>query len=157
MNKEIERKFIIKNNLWNNKEGFDIVQGYLSDKKEAIVRVRIKKDRAYLTIKSATENITRNEFEYEIPYNDAKELLKLCDKKIEKTRYLEKVGEHTFEIDVFRGDNAGLIVAEIELKSEDEEFIKPDWLGKEVSGDARFYNSNLVNYPYKLWKERDVV
>lgn len=151
MAKEIERKFVVKNNLWNCKEGEDIVQGYLSYRKEATVRVRIKKCRAYLTVKGATENITRNEFEYEIPIEDAIEMLKLCEKKIEKTRYYEKAGEHTFEVDVFKGDNEGLIVAEIELKSEDEDFIKPDWLGEEVSDDARYFNSNLVNNPYKLW------
>lgn len=152
MAKEIERKFIVKNNLWNGKDGEDIVQGYLSTKRDATVRVRIKKGHAYLTVKGATENITRSEFEYEIPVEDAREMLKLCEKKIEKTRYLEKAGEHTFEVDVFRGDNEGLIVAEIELKSEDEDFIKPDWLGEEVSKDARYFNSNLVNNPYKLWK-----
>ena len=151
MSKEIERKFIIENNLWNNKEGVEIEQGYLSTSKEATVRVRIKGKRGFLTVKGATENITRNEFEYEIPIEDAKEMLKMCEKKIKKTRYHEKAGEHTFEIDVFKGDNEGLIVAEIELKSEDENFIKPSWLGKEVSNDARFFNSNLIDNPFKLW------
>lgn len=154
MAKEIERKFIIKNNLWNDKKGYNIVQGYLSTNKEATVRARIMGDKAYLTVKGKTENISRSEFEYEIPVEDAKEMLKLCEKKIEKTRYLEKVGEHIFEVDVFKGDNDGLIVAEIELKSEDETFTKPDWAGDEVSNDTRYFNANLVKNPYKLWKKQ---
>ncbi len=151
MSKETERKFLVKENFKPTGTGEKISQGYLSDKKEAVVRVRIKGEKGFLTVKGENKGITRAEYEYEIPLKDAEEMLKLCEKKLEKTRYYERVGEHTFEIDVFHGENSGLIVAEVELSSEEEEFIKPDWILEEVSSDPRYYNSNLVKHPYNLW------
>ena len=153
MPKEIERKFLVDKTWKPSGDGENISQGYLSNKKEAVVRVRIKGKKGYLTVKGENKGITRAEFEYEIPVGDAEEMLKLCEKKLEKVRYKEKVGAHTFEIDVFGGDNEGLTVAEVELKSEDEAFAKPEWILEEVSGDTKYYNSNLVSNPYKLWKK----
>lgn len=117
------------------------------------MRVRIKGDKGYLTVKGRNEGIRRLEFEYEIPCEDAEALLKLCEQPlIEKMRYLEAVGGFTWEVDVFAGANAGLRVAEIELPAVDTPFEKPDWAGQEVSGDARYYNSSLIRQPYRLWK-----
>ncbi len=152
---EIERKFLLKNTSW--KEGADsgtrYSQGYLVGSKHASVRVRIQGDRAYINIKSATIDITRQEFEYEIPVDDANEMLEtLCEKPlINKTRFHINYGNHLWEIDVFDGDNKGLVVAEIELSNKDEIFKKPNWLGAEVSDDARYYNVSLVKHPYKDW------
>jgi len=127
-------------------------QGYLSSSAEATVRVRLEDNLGTLTIKSKTKGITRNEFEYAIPAQEAKELLMLCrEPLIEKTRYRIPQENHTWEIDVFEGDNDGLIIAEIELTSEDDYFAKPQWLGEEVSGDSRYYNSNLATHPYVKW------
>ena len=151
MNREIERKFLVDENWRPTRKGEKISQGYLSDKKEAVVRVRIKGEKGFLTVKGENKGITRAEFEYEIPLEDACEMLKLCDRKLEKVRYNERVGNHTFEVDVFEGENLGLVVAEVELSSEAEEFAKPDWILQEVSGDPKYYNSNLAIRPYKLW------
>jgi len=152
---EIERKFLLKNSSWKELagEGTQYTQGYLVGSKHASVRVRIQGKRAFLNIKSATIDITRQEFEYEIPLDEATEMLEtLCEKPlIDKVRYLIKNENHVWEIDVFSGDSDGLIVAEIELKDKDENFIKPDWLGDEVSDDERYYNVCLVKHPFKDW------
>jgi len=152
---EIERKFLVKNMSWQefSDKGTRYSQGYLVGSKFASVRVRIQGDKAFINIKSATIDITRQEFEYEIPLDEAKEMLEtLCEKPlIEKTRYLLKNENHLWEIDVFSGDNDGLIVAEIELSDKDEVFAKPGWLGEEVSDDQRYYNVCLVTHPFKNW------
>ena len=153
MSKEIERKFLVDEKLFKAIDnGEFIAQGYLSSTPERVVRVRIKNDRGYLTIKGKNEGISRSEFEYEIPKSDAEELLKICEPSIIiKRRYIVDVDGSKFEVDIFEGDNAGLIVAEIELKSEDEKFSKPLWLSDEVSFDKRYYNSNLSKKPFKTW------
>jgi len=154
---EIERKFLLKDDSWRNEvdAGTDYHQAYLVGSKAASVRVRIEGDKAHLNIKSATLGITRQEYEYPIPMDDAKALLHdLCDQPaIEKTRYLLMHEGHEWEIDVFKGANAGLLVAEIELADENEKFARPAWLGEEVSGDPRYYNVCLVKTPYKNWKK----
>lgn len=159
MGLEIERKFLVKGEfIPQSKYSFEIVQGYLSITPENTVRVRTVKGKLskgrYLTIKgeSSENGLTRYEWEKELSYNDTKDLLNLCgDKKIEKTRYIVTVGDHDYEVDVFHGKNDGLVVAEIELKSEDDVFIKPDWLGEEVTGDIKYYNSSLIENPFKNW------
>lgn len=151
---EIERKFLIDMDKWQPLDkGIEIRQGYLSTDKERTVRVRTKGDRAYLTVKGVTHDIARLELEYEIPLADANQLLdELCHKPlIEKRRYVEKHLGHLWEIDVFFGDNEGLVVAEVELKSEDEALELPEWIAQEVSGDSRYYNSNLSRRPYNKW------
>lgn len=154
MAQEIERKFRIANDDWRAMatSSSSLKQGYLSSSEEATVRVRLEDNLGTLTIKSKTKGITRNEFEYAIPAQEAKELLMLCKGPlIEKIRYRILQENHTWEIDVFEGDNDGLIIAEIELTSEDDYFVKPQWLGEEVSGDSRYYNSNLATHPYVNW------
>lgn len=152
---EIERKFLVKEGWQPQHEGVRIAQGYLSSVPERTVRVRIKGNQGYLTVKGRNEGIQRLEFEYEIPREDAEALLRLCERPlIEKTRYLEQVGGFTWEIDVFAGDNAGLCVAEIELPAVDTPFEIPTWVGQEVSGEARYYNSSLIRHPYRLWKNK---
>ncbi|WP_041914206.1 CYTH domain-containing protein [Selenomonas ruminantium] len=154
MAKEIERKFLVKDNWQPQGAGMKIAQGYLSTVPERTVRVRIKDDKGYLTIKGKNEGISRAEFEYEIPLQDAEALLRLAEQPVlEKTRYLEKQGDFLWEIDVFAGDNEGLVVAEIELPTEETVFSRPSWLGEEVSGDVRYYNANLIKMPYSLWKK----
>ena len=152
---EIERKFLILNQDWQEytKSELHIVQGYLATNEFSSTRIRIQNDKANINIKSATLGITRTEFEYSIPVDDARLMLDdLCIKPvIEKTRFTVEHMNHTWEIDVFSGDNEGLIVAEIELSSPDEAFEKPSWIGEEVSNDARYYNACLVNNPYKNW------
>ena len=155
MNKEIERKFLVDPARWiKPTEGLKIRQGYLSENKERVVRVRTINQKAFITVKGITENIERSEFEYEIPFSDASIMLdQLCIKPlIEKTRYVE-CGEDgkRWEIDEFFGENAGLIVAEIELSSETECFKKPDWIKAEVSQDSRYFNSNLAKHPFSAW------
>lgn len=156
MPKEIERKFLVSSDAWRAQAdaGMPFLQGYLCEPKTASVRVRIEGQTARLNIKGATLGISRTEFEYEIPLQDADEILRtLCTGPlVEKTRYHVRHGNHVWEIDVFAGDNAGLIVAEIELSREDEAFEKPEWLGSEVSHDARYYNVMLAKHPYKNWK-----
>lgn len=155
MSIEIERKFLTKPNTpWQDlAEGVIYKQGYLSREHGSTVRVRIAGDSAFLTIKGQTQGISRREFEYSIPIADAQIMLdEQCQKPlIEKTRYKIPVEGHVWEVDVFAGDNDGLVVAEIELNSEDETFTKPDWLGAEVSGDPRYYNSNLIDQPFSHW------
>lgn len=151
---EIERKFLI-NSAAYKKEAFSqnrIKQGYLSSVPERTVRVRVKGNKAYITIKGVSNatGMSRFEWEKEIPVNEAENLLLLCEKGIiDKTRFEVKVGIHTYEVDEFYGENEGLVIAEIELQSENETFEKPSWLGKEVTNDKRYYNSYLSNNPYK--------
>ncbi len=153
---EIERKFLVLSNDFL-KEVFvekRIVQAYLNSNPERAVRVRINGDKGYLTIKGKGNETgtTRFEWETEIPIADADKLLLLCEEGIiEKTRYEIQIGKHLFEVDVFEGENQGLILAEIELQSEDEFFIKPYWLGQEVTNDERFYNAYLSNHPFRSW------
>jgi adenylate cyclase len=153
---EIERKFLVTSDNYK-KEAFSqkrIAQGYLSSVPERTVRVRIKGDKGFLTIKGASNEtgMSRFEWEKEIPADEAKKLLLLCEKGIiDKTRYEIKIGNHVFEVDEFYGDNEGLIIAEIELSSENELFEKPAWLGKEVTNDNRYYNASLSSNPYKNW------
>ena len=154
MPQEIERKFLLANDSWRDKvdSKTSLKQGYLSSKKEATVRIRLENNSGILAIKGKTEGVTRSEFEYIIPVEEAEQLLLLCEKQlIEKTRHIIRQGVHTWEIDEFEGENQGLIIAEIELKSEDEYFVKPTWLGEEVSEDARYYNACLVTHPYSKW------
>lgn len=155
MPQEIERKFLVK-------EGYKqyafthtrITQGYLSSVPERIVRIRTNGDRGFITIKGVSNfsGMSRYEWEKEIPVNEARELLALCEPGIiDKTRYLVQVGKFTFEVDEFYGENEGLVVAEIELSSEEELFDKPQWLGDEVTGDKRYYNSKLAKNPFSKW------
>lgn len=152
---EIERKFLVRNDSWRAQAsaGIPIKQGYLAGGKEASVRVRLQGEQANLNIKSATLGVRRQEFEYAIPVKEAEIILTtLCQRPIiEKTRYLVSFGNKTWEVDVFEGDNVGLIVAELELHDEAEEFERPPWLGEEVSDDPRYYNTCLCQYPYKDW------
>ena len=153
MAKEIERKFLVKDSWQPQAAGITIAQGYLSTVPERTVRVRIKGDKGYLTIKGKNQGISRAEFEYEIPLADAEELLKLAEQPIlSKVRYLEQHGNRLWEIDVFAGENQGLVVAEVELPDEGADFSRPVWLGQEVSGDVRYYNANLIKNPFSLWK-----
>ena len=154
MAKEIERKFLVKDSWQPQADGIKIAQGYLSTAPERTVRVRIKGGQGYLTIKGRNHGLSRDEFEYEIPLRDAEELLKLAiPPLLSKTRYVERYGDSTWEIDVFAGENQGLVVAEIELPHEQADFFRPEWLGREVSGDVRYYNANLIKMPYNLWKK----
>jgi CYTH domain-containing protein len=133
---------------------YDIRQGFLNSAPERTVRIRLKNDKGLLTIKgkSSADGLSRFEWEKEIPKTDAEALLLLCEKRIiDKTRYEVKVGNHTFEVDEFYGDNQGLIIAEVELNSKTDTFEKPDWLGEEVTGDIKYYNSNLSKLPFKNW------
>jgi adenylate cyclase len=150
---EIERKFLIKTELWQpSTKGVEIKQGYLSVDPERVVRVRVADEKAFLTIKGKSEGIVRTELEYEIPKNEAEVLMKMClDFPIEKTRFKEKIGELVWEIDVFKGENKGLIVAEVELEDEHQNIELPDWIGEEVSSDSRYYNAWLSKNPYSKW------
>ena len=154
---EIERKFLVTSDAFK-KEAFAqnrIAQGYLSSVPERTVRVRIKGDKGFLTIKGASNEsrLSRFEWEKEIPIEEATALLKLCEKGIiDKTRFEVKIGNHIFEVDDFYGENEGLILAEVELKSETEAFEKPLWLGKEVTNDIRYYNSYLSKNPFRNWR-----
>ena len=154
---EIERKFLVKDERWREQaqDGVLMRQGYLSGTERASVRVRLCGDQAHLNIKSATLGVRRSEYDYEIPLVDALEMLDhLCEKPlIEKTRYHVRHDHHDWEVDVFGGDNAGLVVAELELTHEQESFALPPWVGAEVSHDPRYYNVCLVKHPYKLWKD----
>ncbi len=152
---EIERKFLVKGDFKKfATQATRITQGYLSTVPGRTVRVRVKGDKGYITVKgigSAT-GATRFEWEKEIPVPEVLQLLKLCEPGIiDKTRYIVASGIHTFEVDEFYGENEGLLLAEVELKSENEEFTRPGWLGEEVTGDARYYNSMLAIQPYKSW------
>ncbi|WP_339671267.1 CYTH domain-containing protein [Dasania marina] len=154
MAKEIERKFLIDlSKLTLSSKGIVIKQGYIPTATKTAVRVRVKGEQAFLTLKGENRGAVRSEFEYPISMSDAQAMLaELCQSPyIDKTRYEIPLGPHIWEVDVFHGDNQGLCVAEIELGAEDEAFAKPDWLGPEVTGDARYYNVSLVSLPYKLW------
>lgn len=155
---EIERKFLVRNDDYK-RQAFSssrISQGYICSGHGRTVRVRIRDNRGYLTIKgpSGADGLTRYEFEKEITLEEAEQLMKICEPgSIEKTRYLVKSGQHTFEVDEFYGDNEGLVMAEVELSSEDEAFEKPDFIGQEVTGDRRYYNSHLLKHPFTSWDE----
>ena len=154
MAKEIERKYLVNLATWvPQNAGTHFKQGYLNAQKERVVRVRIEGAKAKLTIKGITTGVTRAEFEYLIPVEDAAILLdNLCEQPlIDKHRHKEVHGGKTWEIDVFHGDNQGLVVAEIELTSEAEAFERPSWAGDEVSSDPRYFNSNLLKNPFKSW------
>ena len=154
MGTEIERKFLVISDEWRGlATGVEYRQGYLSVSKERTVRVRIAGDTAFLTIKGETSGISRMEYEYPIPVEDAKVLLaELCEQPIiEKKRYTINYQGFVWEVDEFFGDNAGLLVAEIELESEDQEFVKPPWVGEEVSSDRRYSNASLVKAPFLTW------
>jgi CYTH domain-containing protein len=154
MGHEIERKFLVRGDAWRAAAtGTPFRQGFLSTVPERTVRVRVAGSRGLLTIKGITIGARRAEYEYEIPLQDAQQMLdELCERPlIEKVRYLVPVGAHTWEIDVFEADNAGLVVAEIELEHEDEPFETPPWLGDEVTHDPRYFNASLVKAPYRTW------
>ena len=154
---EIERKFLVLDTSFKH-EAFSsshIRQGYICSGHGRTVRIRIRDSRAYITIKGPSLNggLSRYEFEQEIPLADAEDLMLLCEPGIiDKTRWLVTSGRHTFEVDEFHGDNDGLVIAEVELGSEDEAFQKPAFIGQEVTGDRRYYNSHLRRNPYRLWK-----
>ena len=151
---EIERKFLLAGDAWRSLgQAVLLRQGYLSSTRERVVRVRIEGEQAMLTIKGANVGATRGEWEYPIPLADASELLDgLCEQPlIEKYRHRIEHAGMVWEVDEFLGANAGLVVAEIELASEDQPFEKPDWIGAEVSGDARYYNANLIRHPFSQW------
>lgn len=156
MSQEIERKFLVIGDAWRTNNGTRIRQGYMHNDVNGTVRVRTKGERAYLTIKGGLTGITRTEFEYEIPLADANQMLdQLCQVPlIEKVRHEVHMDGSTWEIDEFLGENTGLVVAEIELEDEKQEFPRPDWLGEEVSQDARYLNANLVKKPYSKWGNR---
>lgn len=155
MGKEIERKYLVKNNDWKKEaKATSYRQGYLSTVKERTVRVRTIAEKGFLTIKGITIGATRAEYEYEIPASDANEMLsQLCEQPIiEKNRYKIDYEGLTWEVDEFFGDNDGLTVAEVELTSEDQKISLPSWIGDEVSSDPRYFNSNLTKHPFKDWK-----
>jgi adenylate cyclase len=150
---EIERKFLVEGTPWQPSTGKRYCQGYLNRDKERTVRVRTAGDEAFLTIKGVTRGAVRAEFEYPIPLSDAQQLLKLSDGPIiQKNRYVIHHDGAKWEVDEFLGDNAGLVVAEIELQSEDQSFSRPPWLGREVTDDSRYFNANLASNPYCKWK-----
>lgn len=152
---EIERKFLVAGDFKSSSyKSIRITQAYLSSVPERTVRLRIKGDKGFITIKgiASASGASRYEWEKEVPVNEIKELLQLCEPGlIDKTRYLVKAGKHIFEIDEFYGENEGLVVAEVELASEDEKFEKPSWLGKEVTGEMKYYNAFLIKNPYIKW------
>ena len=155
MGKEIERKYLIdEDKAWREVDGIVYRQGYLSTVKERTVRVRIIGEKGFLTIKGITVGATRLEYEYEIPVEEAEELLDiLCERPlIEKKRRVIEFEGLTWEIDEFFGDNAGLILAEVELEGENQGFAKPPWIAEEVTDDARYFNANLVAHPYSQWE-----
>ncbi len=152
---EIERKFLVINDKWKDSVISEsaIMQAYIARQENATVRVRIAKGKAILNIKGATSGIRRNEFEYEIPLEEGEALVEQVAERpfIEKTRYKVRCGDHVWDLDLFSGDNQGLVMAEIELSDEDEAFSMPEWAGEEVSGDARYYNANLAKKPFTSW------
>lgn len=157
---EIERKFLVSGNVWRSdvKQEVSIAQGYLVTEPERAVRVRIPgTGPATLNIKGPTHGATRAEFEYEIPRSEGNGILEMCRRPIiEKTRHVVECNGELWEVDVFEGANEGLCLAEIELDSESQEFDQPDWLGREVTGDSRFFNASLFDHPYAKWQEQGV-
>ncbi len=154
---EVERKFLVKSNAYKNeaKTQTRIVQGFLNTDPERTVRVRIKGNKGFLTVKGKGNDTgtTRFEWEKEISFSDATDLIDLCEAVIlEKIRYEIPVGKHVYEVDEFLGENKGLVVAEVELQHEDEVFDRPAWLGEEVTGEVKYYNSQLSRHPYQDWK-----
>lgn len=159
MGVEIERKFLLKNDSWKGLAKGDIIrQGYLSTEQNRLVRIRVMNKEAFITIKSSSDGLFRNEWEYTIPYDDACEMLdKLCLKPlIEKNRYRIMHEGMFWEVDEFLGENEGLFVAEVELESVDQIVVLPDWVGKEVTQDPRYYNMNLMKNPYQNWKNHQL-
>ncbi len=158
MGYEIERKFLVSGDYKPDAfHHYVVKQGYLSLSGTSVVRVRVKGENGYLTVKSAVGqgSISRHEWEYEIPLRDAEEMLLLCEGAlIEKIRYLVKAGKQTFEVDEFHGANEGLQIAEVELENEDDPYEKPAWLGNEVTGNERYYNSYLSIHPYREWRDQ---
>lgn len=156
MAQEIEKKFLVAGEFKESaKKATRITQGYLSSVPERTVRVRVKGEKGYITVKGIGNDsgASRFEWEKEIPVEDVRDLLKICESGvIDKTRYLVDCDGHTFEVDEFYGDNEGLVVAEVELSDENEAFTRPSWLGEEVTGDKKYYNSMLMKNPYKNWK-----
>ena len=153
---EIERKFLVKNEDFKKEayQSFHIKQGYLNSHPERTTRIRIKENKAFMTVKgkSSESGLSRLEWEKEIDLKDAEALLQLCEPgKIEKTRFLVKSGNHIFEVDEFYGENEGLIVAEVEMNSESDQVLLPDWLANEVTGEQKYYNSALTQKPFKTW------
>jgi adenylate cyclase len=150
---EIERKFIVDTKKWQpSTRGDRIIQGYLSTDKQRVVRVRVKGKKAFIAVKGECQGITRTELEYEIPEADGHVLLKMCvDYPVEKIRYLEEIEGKVWEVDVFENQNAGLVLAEIELQHEQEEITLPGWILSEVSHDKRYYNAWLAQHPFKTW------
>jgi adenylate cyclase len=154
MAKEIEHKFLVTSDAWRSsaREGVPYVQGYLSTEPGPTVRVRVAGDRGFLTIKGKAVGATRDEYEYEVPRGDADEMLTMCRTLVRKTRYVVRHEGHDWEIDVFEGANAGLVVAEIELGAEGEAFARPAWAGEDVTADGRYANASLATKPYSDWK-----
>ena len=152
---EIERKFLVKNDAWRARveSASRISQGYLVADPHVTLRVRLRGDRACLTIKAKAAGISRSEFEYPIPVADAEAMLHglIALPPVDKVRHLLRVGDHLWELDVFGGENAGLVMAEVELAAEDEAFELPDWAGEEVTGDPRYYNAYLARHPFTRW------
>ena len=154
MAKEIEKKFLVRGDAWRGKAvGKRYRQGYLSLVKERTVRVRTVDDKGFITVKGLSVGASRSEYEYEIPVTDANEMLdRLCERPlIEKTRYRIPGAGVVWEVDEFAGENRGLIVAEVELEREDQTLTVPEWIGREVTDDPRYYNANLVAHPYSRW------
>jgi adenylate cyclase len=157
---EIERKFLVTSDAWRRdvSRSEPMAQGYLAGPpvSRCSVRVRIAGEKAWLNIKSATLGVERDEYEYAIPHADAERMLAtLCGERVEKSRHHVIVAGHLFEVDEFLGENAGLVVAEIELSHADEPFERPAWLGREVTPIARYYNVNLASHPYSRWSEAE--
>jgi adenylate cyclase len=151
---EIERKFLVRSDDWRTSPGTRLRQGYLNPAKERTVRVRVAADQAVLTIKGPAKGLSRPEFEYPIPVADAEQLLLLCEGPVlDKVRHLVVHHGTRWEVDEFFGENRGLVIAEVELSREDETFERPPWLGTEVTGDARYYNSSLSERPYASWRD----
>jgi len=156
MGQEIERKFLVKGVSWKTPTPVYYCQGYLNRDKDRTIRIRIAGDHGVLTIKGPTTGASRSEYEYEIPLDDAKEMLELCEKPlVEKNRHFIEFGGMTWEVDEFKGSNEGLVVAEIELESESQEFELPDWVGKEVTDDPKYYNSRLSSQPFSTWAKQN--
>lgn len=155
MGLEIERKYLVKNDSWRDavESQQHVIQGYVVAAANATVRVRVKGDHAYLTIKGPSAGIGRSEYEYEVPVADGEAMLRELSATplVEKTRYRVRCGEHLWDLDVFEGANAGLVMAEVELSREDEPFELPAWAGEEVSSDPRYYNASLANHPFRDW------
>lgn len=157
MGLEIERKFLLASDAWRAQviRSESLWQGYLTTRERCSIRIRIAGEQGHLNIKSATLGVARHEFEYPVPLAEARELLELfcAGRSLVKTRHEVRVGGHTWEIDVFEGPNAGLVVAELELDSAEEPFERPMWLGREVSDDPRYYNTSLIEKPFSTWRE----